>query len=42
MSGIIQQMLHIRLSETSGQSLAEREAEIFSEPFLLRRPYWKP
>ncbi|MEZ4631955.1 MAG: MoxR family ATPase [Deinococcales bacterium] len=32
------QMLHIRLSESSGQTLAEREAEIFSEPFLLRRP----
>src|SRR6185437_14428936 len=32
------QMLHARLSETEGSSLAERETEIFSEPFLLRRP----
>ena len=32
------QMLHARLSETSGATLAEREAQIFSEPFLLRRP----
>jgi MoxR-like ATPase len=32
------QMLHIRLSEASGGSLPEREAEIFSEPFLLKRP----
>src|SRR5262245_666096 len=32
------QMLHIRLSEASGASLPEREAEIFSEPFLLKRP----
>ncbi len=30
------QMLHARLSE--GASLAEREAQIFSEAFLLRRP----
>jgi MoxR-like ATPase len=30
------QMLHARLSE--GASLAEREAEIFSERFLMRRP----
>ncbi|MBE3556383.1 MAG: MoxR family ATPase [Firmicutes bacterium] len=32
------QMLHIRLSEQSDQSVAEREAEIFGESFLLRRP----
>jgi len=31
------QMLHIRLTEGSG-SVAQREAEIFSEPYLLRRP----
>ena len=32
------QMLHIRLTENVGESVAQREAEIFSEPFLLRRP----
>jgi len=32
------QMLHARLSETDRSSLADREAEIFSERFLLRRP----
>ncbi|MDI3316299.1 MAG: MoxR family ATPase [Bacillota bacterium] len=32
------QMLHIRLTEQSGQPAEVREAEIFSEPFLLRRP----
>lgn len=32
------QMLHIRLTENAGTSLAQREAEIFSEGFLLRRP----
>lgn len=32
------QMLHIRLDEHSGRSLGEREREIFSEPFLLKRP----
>ena len=32
------QMLHIRLSEASGESLPQREAEIFSEAFLLKRP----
>ena len=32
------QMLHARLSENSGATLAEREAQIFSEPFLLKRP----
>jgi MoxR-like ATPase len=32
------QLLHIRLSEHSNQPVSEREHEIFSEPFLLRRP----
>jgi MoxR-like ATPase len=32
------QMLHARLSETSGATLAQREAEIFSETYLLKRP----
>jgi len=32
------QMLHARLSETEGSSVEQREAEIFSERFLLRRP----
>ncbi len=32
------QLLHIRLSEGGDRSLTEREAEIFSDPFLLRRP----
>ena len=32
------QLLHIKLGETSGQSIAQREAEIFSETFLLERP----
>ena len=32
------QMLRIRLTENSGQSTEEREAQIFSEAFLLRRP----
>jgi len=32
------QMLHARLSESDGSSVAEREAQIFSEPFLLKRP----
>ena len=32
------QLLHIKVSETSGQSIAQREAEIFSEEFLLERP----
>jgi MoxR-like ATPase len=30
--------LHIKLDEGSMRSLAEREASIFSEPFLLKRP----
>jgi len=32
------QMLRARLSETSGASLDEREAQMFGEEFLLRRP----
>jgi MoxR-like ATPase len=32
------QLLHIKLGEGSGQSIVEREAQIFSEPFLLERP----
>lgn len=32
------QMLHIRLTENSGASLEEREKEIFSPSFLIRRP----
>jgi len=32
------QLLHIKLGETSGQSITQREAEIFSEAFLLERP----
>src|SRR3989449_3582917 len=32
------QLLHIKLSETSNRPLDEKEREIFSEPFLLRRP----
>jgi MoxR-like ATPase len=32
------QLLHIKLQETSSASDAQKEAEIFSEPFLLRRP----
>jgi MoxR-like ATPase len=32
------QMLHIRLTEASGADLASREAEIFGESFLLKRP----
>jgi MoxR-like ATPase len=32
------QLLHIRLTENQGISLAEREAQIFGEPFLLARP----
>ncbi len=32
------QLLHIKLQEGEGRSAAEKEAEIFSEPFLLRRP----
>ena len=32
------QMLRARLSETTGTSLEEREAQIFGEAFLLKRP----
>src|SRR5438477_9542555 len=32
------QLLHIKLGETSNRSLDEKEHEIFSEPFLLKRP----
>ena len=32
------QLLRIRLTEADGQSTDSREAEIFSEPFLLKRP----
>jgi MoxR-like ATPase len=32
------QMLHIRLTEHDGSSVDTREAQIFSEPFLLKRP----
>src|SRR3989442_5896521 len=32
------QILHIKLHETSGRTASEEEREIFSEPFLLRRP----
>ena len=32
------QLLHIKLNEDSARSLDEKEHEIFSEPFLLRRP----
>src|SRR5262245_33677888 len=32
------QLLRIKLQETAIASAAEKEAEIFSEPFLLKRP----
>ena len=32
------QLLHIKLEEGGGKSLAERESRIFSEDFLLKRP----
>ncbi|MBX6330571.1 MAG: MoxR family ATPase [Gemmatimonadaceae bacterium] len=32
------QLLHIQLEQGSARPLAEREAAIFSEPFLLKRP----
>ena len=32
------QLLHIKLEEESGKSVAEKEATIFSEDFLLKRP----
>src|SRR3970040_2873032 len=32
------QILHIKLEESTTHSLADKEAAIFSEPFLVRRP----
>src|SRR5215467_5077434 len=32
------QILHIKLEETTDHTLAQKEAAIFSEPFLIRRP----
>jgi MoxR-like ATPase len=32
------QLLHVRLTENQGISVADRETQIFSEPFLLARP----
>jgi MoxR-like ATPase len=32
------QLLHIKLEERTNHTLAEKEAAIFSEPFLIRRP----
>jgi MoxR-like ATPase len=32
------QLLHIRLEESTDRSLEQKEAAIFSEPFLIRRP----
>src|ERR1700745_3876304 len=32
------QLLHIKLGENSGRALGDKEHEIFSESFLLRRP----
>jgi MoxR-like ATPase len=32
------QLLHIRLTEASDRTVEQREQEIFSEPFLLKRP----
>ena len=32
------QLLHLKMAETSQQSVAEKEALIFSEPFLMKRP----
>jgi MoxR-like ATPase len=32
------QLLHLRLTESDGSSASQREAQIFSEPYLLRRP----
>ncbi len=32
------QLLHIKLQELAAATAAEKEAEIFSEPFLLKRP----
>ena len=33
-----QQLLHLKMAEDSGKTLEERERDIFSEKFLLRRP----
>src|SRR6202521_136326 len=33
-----QQLLHIKLEEATTHPLREKEATIFSEPFLIRRP----
>ena len=35
------QMLHIRLTENSEATLAERESDIFSKEFLLSSPYFR-
>ncbi len=32
------QLLHLKLAEKSGKSIPEKEAEIFSEAFLMKRP----
>src|SRR5262245_8127611 len=32
------QLLHIKLGEASEHSLSQKEAVIFSEPFLIKRP----
>jgi MoxR-like ATPase len=32
------QLLHIKLGEQSGESMAQKEASLFSEDFLLKRP----
>jgi MoxR-like ATPase len=32
------QLLHLRLTESDGSSAEQREAQIFSEPYVLRRP----
>src|SRR6266545_1410376 len=32
------QILHIKLEESTSHSLEQKEAAIFSEPFLIRRP----
>src|SRR4029434_2891951 len=32
------QLLHIKLEESTTHTLPEKEATIFSEPFLIRRP----
>ena len=33
-----QQLLHLKMAEDSGKTMEERERDIFSEKFLLRRP----